>query len=76
MSKHKVVLEEWNQSLDQEDSERPHIKEEEEELWSSQEEEQVQELEEADITKFTFTAVPVKSENDEGSGRNNIDVFI
>nr|XP_033492088.1 zinc finger protein 3 homolog [Epinephelus lanceolatus] len=37
----------------------------EEELWSSQEGEQLQGLEEADITKFTFTPVPVKSEDDE-----------
>ncbi|XP_034747440.1 gastrula zinc finger protein XlCGF57.1-like isoform X1 [Etheostoma cragini] len=43
----------------------PHIKEEQEELWSSQEREQLQGLEEADITKFPFTPVPVKSEDDE-----------
>ncbi|GLD69087.1 gastrula zinc finger protein XlCGF57.1-like isoform X1 [Lates japonicus] len=43
----------------------PHIKEEQEEVWSSQEGEQLQGLEEADITKFTFTPVPVKSEDDE-----------
>ncbi|XP_071058334.1 zinc finger protein Xfin-like [Pseudochaenichthys georgianus] len=49
----------------QEDPEPPpHIKEEQEELWSSQEGE-LQELEEADITKSTFTPVPVKSEDDE-----------
>nr|XP_033493164.1 zinc finger protein 135-like [Epinephelus lanceolatus] len=56
---------EWSSSVDQEDPEPPHIKEEEEELWSSQEGEQLQGLEEADITKFTFTPVPVKSEDDE-----------
>ncbi|KAI4800936.1 hypothetical protein KUCAC02_006201 [Chaenocephalus aceratus] len=56
---------EWSSSLDQEDPEHPpHIKEEQEELWSSQKGEQ-QEMEEADITKFTFTPVPVKSEDDE-----------
>ncbi|XP_034052692.1 zinc finger protein 135-like isoform X2 [Gymnodraco acuticeps] len=43
----------------------PHIKEEQEELWSSQEGEQLQGLEEADIIKSTFTPVPVKSEDDE-----------
>ncbi|KAA8591410.1 hypothetical protein FQN60_002353, partial [Etheostoma spectabile] len=43
----------------------PHIKEEQEELWSSQEGEQLQGLEEADITKFPFTPVPVKCEDDE-----------
>ncbi|XP_062291797.1 oocyte zinc finger protein XlCOF22-like [Scomber scombrus] len=43
----------------------PHIKEEQEELWTSQEGDQLQELEEADIIKFTFTPVPVKSEDDE-----------
>ncbi|XP_042373023.1 zinc finger protein 572-like [Plectropomus leopardus] len=50
---------------EQEDPEPPHIKEEQEELWSSQEGEQLQGLEEADITKFPFTPVPVKSEDDE-----------
>ncbi|XP_033989767.1 zinc finger protein 260-like isoform X2 [Trematomus bernacchii] len=57
---------EWSSSLDQEDPEPPpHIKEEQEELWISQEGEQLQGLEEADIIKFTFTPVPVKSEDDE-----------
>ncbi|XP_033990997.1 zinc finger protein 2 homolog [Trematomus bernacchii] len=57
---------EWSSSLDQEDPDPPpHIKEEQEELWSSQEGEQLQGLEEADITKFIFTPVPVKSEDDE-----------
>ncbi|XP_039665062.1 zinc finger protein 605-like [Perca fluviatilis] len=56
---------EWSSSLDQEDLEPPpHIKEEQEELWTSQEEEQLQGLEEADI-KFPFTSVPVKSEEDD-----------
>ncbi|XP_031155991.2 zinc finger protein 2-like [Sander lucioperca] len=44
---------------------RRHIKEEQEDLWSSQEGEQLQELERADITKFPFTPVPVKSEDEE-----------
>ncbi|XP_071355557.1 zinc finger protein 26-like isoform X2 [Trachinotus anak] len=48
-----------------EDPDPPHIKEEQEELWSSQEGEQLQGLEEADFTKFTFTPVPVKSEDDD-----------
>ncbi|XP_050925471.1 uncharacterized protein LOC108889911 isoform X2 [Lates calcarifer] len=64
----KVIVgehQEWSPSLDQEDPEPPHIKEEQEEVWSSQEGEQLQGLEEADITKFTFTPVPVKSEDDE-----------
>ncbi|XP_037651579.1 zinc finger protein 585A-like isoform X3 [Sebastes umbrosus] len=51
-------------SLDQEDPEPPHVKEEQEELWTSQKGEQLQGLEEADI-KFPFTPVPVKSEDDE-----------
>ena len=38
---------------------------EQEELWTSQEGEQLQGLEEADITKFTFTPDSVKSEDDE-----------
>ncbi|XP_076610177.1 uncharacterized protein LOC143334980 [Chaetodon auriga] len=60
ISKDKVLSEEWNPSVDQEDPETPHIKAEEEG-------EQLRRLEEADITKLTFTAVPVKSEEDEGS---------
>ncbi|XP_037651769.1 zinc finger and BTB domain-containing protein 17-like [Sebastes umbrosus] len=55
----------WSSSLDQEDPEPPHIKEEQEELWTSQEGEQLQGLEEADITKFPFSPVPVKSEEDD-----------
>ncbi len=55
----------WSSCLDQEDPEPPHIKEEEEEVWSSQEGEQLQGLKEADISKFAFTAVPVKSEEDD-----------
>ncbi|XP_071062544.1 uncharacterized protein DDB_G0286299-like [Pseudochaenichthys georgianus] len=55
---------EWSTSLDQEDPELPpHIKQEHEELRISQEGEQLQELEEADITKSTFTPDPVKSED-------------
>ncbi|XP_071058360.1 zinc finger protein 2-like [Pseudochaenichthys georgianus] len=57
---------EWSSTLDQEDPEPPpHIKVKQEEPWSSQEGEQLQGLEEADILKFTFTPVPVKSEDDE-----------
>ncbi|XP_073319151.1 uncharacterized protein [Pagrus major] len=57
---------ERSSSLDQEDPpELPHIKEEQEELWTSQEGEQLGGLEEADITKFTFTPVTVKSEEDD-----------
>ncbi|XP_039665026.1 zinc finger protein OZF-like [Perca fluviatilis] len=56
---------EWSSSLDQEDPEPPpHIKEEQEELWTSQEGEQLQELEEADI-KLLLTSVPVKNEEDD-----------
>ncbi|XP_070830080.1 zinc finger protein 782-like [Chaetodon trifascialis] len=51
-------------SVDQEDPpELPHIKEEQEELWTNQEGEQLGELEEADISKFTLS-VPVKSEEE------------
>ncbi|XP_039665015.1 zinc finger protein 250-like isoform X1 [Perca fluviatilis] len=56
---------EWSSSLDQKDPEPPpYIKEEQEELRTSQEGEQLQELEEADI-KFPFTPVPVKSDEDD-----------
>ncbi|XP_060901224.1 zinc finger protein 32-like [Labrus mixtus] len=56
---------EWSHILDQEDTKPQHIKEEHEELWISQEEEQLQGLEEADTTKFPFTPVSVKSEDEE-----------
>ncbi|XP_075931733.1 uncharacterized protein LOC142931621 [Anarhichas minor] len=58
----KEEQQEWSSSLDQQDPEPPHIKEEQEELRTSQEGEQLHGLEEADI-KFSFT--PVKSEDDE-----------
>ncbi|XP_053190774.1 gastrula zinc finger protein XlCGF57.1-like [Scomber japonicus] len=63
----KVIIgderQERNSSLDQEDPDPPHIKEEQEEVWTSQEGDQLQGLEEADTTKSTPD--PVKSENDE-----------
>ncbi|XP_035038211.1 uncharacterized protein LOC118124472 [Hippoglossus stenolepis] len=55
----------WSPLVDQEDPEPPHIKEEQKELRISQEGEQLQGLEEADIIKFTFTPVAVKREEDE-----------
>ncbi|XP_036949791.1 zinc finger protein 771-like isoform X1 [Acanthopagrus latus] len=55
---------ERSSSLDQEEPEPPHIKEEQEELWTRQEGEQLPGLEEADI-KFTFTSVTVRSEEDD-----------
>ncbi|XP_030002478.1 uncharacterized protein LOC115427886 isoform X6 [Sphaeramia orbicularis] len=58
---------EWKPSLDQKDQVLPHIKEEQEEIWTNQEREQLQWLGEADIIKFTFSPVPVKSEDDEGA---------
>ncbi|XP_071059379.1 zinc finger protein 583-like isoform X1 [Pseudochaenichthys georgianus] len=57
---------EWSTSLDPEDPvPPPHIKQEQEELRISQEGKQLQELEEAEITKSTFTPDPVKSEDDK-----------
>ncbi|XP_030002736.1 zinc finger protein 37-like isoform X5 [Sphaeramia orbicularis] len=49
---------EWNPIVDQEEPEpeTPHIKEEQEELWTSQE---------VNIIKFPSTPVPVKSEDDD-----------
>ncbi|XP_076020518.1 uncharacterized protein LOC143011508 [Genypterus blacodes] len=60
-----MVQQEWSFSVKQEDPESPHIKEEEEELWSLQEGEQLQGLEEAEATKSSFIPVPAKSESDE-----------
>ncbi|XP_068589653.1 uncharacterized protein [Cebidichthys violaceus] len=66
---------EWSSSLDQEDPEPPHIKEDQEdpepphikedqeELRTSQEGEQLQGLEEADIIKFIFTPVKMMKRN-------------
>lgn len=54
------------QQRDQEDLHQlPHIKEEEEEeAWSDQEDEQRPGPQEADLTEFTFSPEPVKSEDD------------
>uniref|UniRef100_A0A8C9XDX2 C2H2-type domain-containing protein n=1 Tax=Sander lucioperca TaxID=283035 RepID=A0A8C9XDX2_SANLU len=63
---------ECSSSVDQQEPEPPpNIKEEQEELWSSQEGEQLQGLEEADITKFPLTPVPVKSEDDEEKAQSS-----
>ncbi|XP_023257746.1 zinc finger protein 32-like [Seriola lalandi dorsalis] len=48
---------EWSSSLDQEDPEPPHIKEEQEELWTSQEA--------SNVIGFPSSPVPVKSEDDK-----------
>ncbi|XP_034020261.1 uncharacterized protein LOC117504829 isoform X1 [Thalassophryne amazonica] len=50
----------WNLIVDQDN-----IKEEQEKLWISQQGEHLHQLEEADVTKFPFTAVCVKTENDD-----------
>ncbi|XP_075996242.1 uncharacterized protein LOC142990362 [Genypterus blacodes] len=59
------LLVEWSSSLDQEEPESTHVKEEHQEPWSSQEGEQLQGPEETKITKFTLSLVTVKSEEDE-----------
>ncbi|XP_017277286.1 uncharacterized protein LOC108239215 isoform X2 [Kryptolebias marmoratus] len=59
--------EEWRPGVDQQDQQDPgtlHIKEEEE-LWTSLDVEQLSVKEEADDTKFSCTADPLKSEDDE-----------
>ncbi|XP_076020351.1 uncharacterized protein LOC143011380 isoform X2 [Genypterus blacodes] len=55
-----LVQQECRLSFDQEEPEPPHIKEEQRELWTSEEGEQLHGVEEAEITR-----VPVKSEVDE-----------
>ncbi|XP_037535842.1 F-actin-monooxygenase MICAL3-like [Nematolebias whitei] len=57
--------EEWRPDVDQQDPEHLHIKEEEEELWTRLEGEQLIVKEETDASRFSFTAVPLKSEDDE-----------
>lgn len=56
-NKKQIIIKEeqqdWSPSLDQEDPEPPHIKEEQGEVWTSEEAEQLQGLDEADM--FTFT---------------------
>ncbi|XP_034027289.1 zinc finger protein 501-like [Thalassophryne amazonica] len=53
----------WRTSLDQDDSGQPQIKEEQEELWTSQEDEQLPELENNDVIKLKLARGPVKSED-------------
>ncbi|KAF7658664.1 hypothetical protein LDENG_00009530 [Lucifuga dentata] len=60
-----LVQQERRSSLDQEEPEPSHVKEEQEELGTRQKGKQLQDLEEADITRFPFTLVPVRSEDDE-----------
>ncbi|XP_060908608.1 gastrula zinc finger protein XlCGF57.1-like isoform X1 [Labrus mixtus] len=67
VSKEELPLEQqkWGPSLDQEDTKPPQIKVEQEGLWSSEEGEQPQGLKGAYASEFPFTAVFVKSEDDE-----------
>ncbi|XP_030002638.1 involucrin-like isoform X2 [Sphaeramia orbicularis] len=72
MVKEELPLEQQDRSpsLDQVDPEPPHTKEEEN-LWTNQEGEQLQGLEEADITKFPSTPPRVKSEYDEDKAQSS-----
>ncbi|XP_041829675.1 uncharacterized protein LOC121632338 isoform X1 [Melanotaenia boesemani] len=62
-----VIKEEvpWSSSLDHQDPEPLHIKKEEEELWTSQEGEQLCGQEETDISRLSLNIMTVKSEDDE-----------
>ncbi|XP_060915216.1 zinc finger protein 260-like isoform X2 [Labrus mixtus] len=66
MVKKEEVPSEQQERSNEDPREPPHIKEEQEELWSSQEGEQLQGPEEADISMVTFFPVPVKTEEDDG----------
>ncbi|XP_054645765.1 zinc finger protein 774-like [Dunckerocampus dactyliophorus] len=57
---------EWSAGVEQEEPEPPHIKEEEDEQW-----EQLQGLQEAAITKFPLTGVPVKREDNEDKAQSS-----
>ncbi|XP_078114080.1 uncharacterized protein LOC144522685 [Sander vitreus] len=67
----KEEQQEWRPSVDREEPEPRHIKEEQEEVWSSQEGERLQGLEEDDINKFPFAAVSVKSEDEENKAQSS-----
>ncbi|XP_041664523.1 uncharacterized protein LOC121523650 isoform X2 [Cheilinus undulatus] len=56
---------ERSSTLSQEMIEPLHIKDKPDELWSSEKGEQLQQLEETGISKFTFVPVSVKSDEDE-----------
>lgn len=56
---------EWKPVLDREDPEPLHMKKEQRELKTTQEGEQHNGLEEADITMFPFSYLTVKSEDGE-----------
>ncbi|GAA6231460.1 zinc finger protein 134-like isoform X1 [Lates japonicus] len=59
---------EWSPRQDHEDPEHPHIKEEKQDFWTSQEiRSQLQGLHDGNITKFPSTQVPMKSEEEEKS---------
>ncbi|XP_072771522.1 uncharacterized protein [Nerophis lumbriciformis] len=58
-------LQTGSSTLKQEASQPPHFKEEEEELWITQEEECLLGPQEADLTKLPLTVVSVKTEDDE-----------
>ncbi|XP_054475533.1 uncharacterized protein LOC129107946 [Anoplopoma fimbria] len=62
---------EWSLSVNNEDPKLPHIKEEQEEFRCGHEGEQLQRPEEADINKFPFTAVTVKSEDEVENARSS-----
>ncbi|XP_070702880.1 zinc finger protein 180-like [Pempheris klunzingeri] len=55
----------------QDPPEPPYIKEEQEEVWTSRQGEQLQGSEEAHITEFPLTPVPVKSEDDEEEAQSS-----
>ncbi|KAM4538926.1 uncharacterized protein PAE49_019916 [Odontesthes bonariensis] len=57
-----AVEQQWSSNASQES---PHIKEEPEEIWTGQEGASFQGLQEAAVTKLTFSPVPVKGEDDE-----------
>uniref|UniRef100_A0A1A8IJ85 C2H2-type domain-containing protein n=1 Tax=Nothobranchius kuhntae TaxID=321403 RepID=A0A1A8IJ85_NOTKU len=57
--------EDQSAGVDQQHPEQFHIKEEQEGSWTSVEEEHLHVKEETDVTRFTFTVVPIKSEDNE-----------
>uniref|UniRef100_A0A665TZV5 C2H2-type domain-containing protein n=2 Tax=Echeneis naucrates TaxID=173247 RepID=A0A665TZV5_ECHNA len=62
---HRAEVQQLFVTKEDQDPNPPHIKEEEDEVWTNHEEDQIQGLEEAEVTTFTFSPVTVKTEDED-----------